>query len=150
MTEVILLRKLKSAELGSRINVKRGYAVNYLIPNGYAILANKRNSALFEQKVQLIHAKNNEAIANAQRLCKKIEGCAISIHASASDKGRLYSAIDARRIAAELSSICGEKIDHRYVKLKEKIKAIGEHYVDFAPYDNIHVTIFVGVLHEAR
>jgi len=119
----------KLGEAGAVKEVSNGYARNYLIPQGLAVLATpgevktaEHNAAVKARKV----AKQEEQL---QALAAKIDGQRLEFTARAGEGGRLYGSITAGDIAERLSTTVGEEIDRRKVVLEEPIRSLGEHQV---------------------
>lgn len=103
--EVILLEKMgRSGNVGDKVNVKSGYARNFLFPYGKAIPATRENLASFEsRKAELLKAAA-EKLAVAQGRADKINGMVITISANAGDEGKLFGSIGTRDIAEALTA----------------------------------------------
>lgn len=119
----------KLGEAGSVQNVSNGYARNYLIPQGLAVLATDgelktaaHNLAAKERKV----ARQEQQL---QSLADKISGQKLSFTARAGDQGRLFGSVTAADIAEQLSRNIGEEIDRRKIVLDEPIRQTGTHTV---------------------
>nr|VFJ49438.1 MAG: large subunit ribosomal protein L9 [Candidatus Kentron sp. FM]VFJ49651.1 MAG: large subunit ribosomal protein L9 [Candidatus Kentron sp. FM]VFK11398.1 MAG: large subunit ribosomal protein L9 [Candidatus Kentron sp. FM] len=99
--EIILLEKTENlGKLGDLVKVKPGYARNYLMPKGMAILATPANVAIFKEKQAELEKQQAQALAQAQTRAEKINGCSIIISVKAGDEGRLFGSIGARDIVA--------------------------------------------------
>jgi large subunit ribosomal protein L9 len=119
----------KLGEAGAIKEVSNGYARNYLIPQGMAVLATpgevktaEHNAAVKARKV----AKQEEQL---QSLAAKIDGQRLEFTARSGESGRLYGSITAGDVAERLSAAVGEEIDRRTVVLEEPIRSLGEHRV---------------------
>jgi large subunit ribosomal protein L9 len=103
--EVILLEKLgRSGGVGDKLNVKAGYARNFLFPYGKAIPASKENLANFEARKAELLKVAGEKLAAAQARADKLNGMAITISANAGDEGKLFGSIGTRDIADALTA----------------------------------------------
>ncbi|VFM95476.1 MAG: LSU ribosomal protein L9P [Candidatus Kentron sp. G] len=99
--EIILLEKTENlGKLGDTVKVKPGYARNYLMPKGMAILATPANVAIFKEKQAELEKQQAQALAQTQTRAEKINGCSITISVKAGDEGRLFGSIGARDIVA--------------------------------------------------
>ena len=126
--EVILLQKMgKMGDVGDQVNVKAGYARNFLFPQSKAIPATKENIATFEtRKGELLKAAA-EKLQGEQARAAKIEGLVVTIEANASDEGKLYGSVGTREIAAAASA-AGQAVDKSEVELPEgALHSIGEY-----------------------
>ena len=127
----IVLRKdvPKVGEAGSVQTVKDGYARNYLIPQGLAVVATagelktaSHNQAVKERKI----ARQENQL---QALADRINGQRLTFVARAGEQGRLYGSVTAGDIAERLSGQVGDTIDRRRVQLDEPLRSVGEHTV---------------------
>jgi large subunit ribosomal protein L9 len=127
----VVLRKdvEKLGDAGTVQNVSDGFARNYLIPKGLAVVATAgelktvaHNAAVHERKI----ARQEQQL---QSLADKISGQRLSFTARAGEHGRLYGSITSGDIAEHLSKAVGQEIDRRKVVLDEAIRHTGEHTV---------------------
>ena len=89
--EIILLEQVVNlGRLGDLVNVKEGYARNYLIPQGKAQRATKENLAEFEQKRAALEAQQSKILSDAQAKFEKVDGVSIEIAQKAGVDGRLF------------------------------------------------------------
>ncbi|MGM9784967.1 MAG: 50S ribosomal protein L9, partial [Candidatus Cryptobacteroides sp.] len=111
-------------EAGDVVNVKTGYALNYLVPQGYATVGTE--SALKQHAETLRQRAHKEAklVADAQALAAKASAVEIKIAAKVGENGKLYGGITAAQVA-EILAAAGVEIDKRNIELPE-IKAVGE------------------------
>ena len=91
---VILLEKVQNlGKLGDRVAVKNGYARNYLLPKGKAVLATQQNVAVFEQRRAALEKAESDVLAKAQARRDAINGKTITINAKAGDEGKLFGSV---------------------------------------------------------
>lgn len=125
--EVILLEKVgRMGNVGDKVNVKSGYARNFLFPYAKAIPATRENLADFEaRKAELLNvAAEKHAIALAR--AEKLNGVLITIEANAGDEGRLFGSVGTRDIADALTA-AGHKVEKSEVLLPEgALRTTGE------------------------
>lgn len=119
----------KVGEAGSVQTVSNGYARNYLIPKGLAVVATDgelkvaaHNLAVKERKI----ARQEEQLRS---VADKIDGQRLTFTARAGEQGRLYGSITASDVATALAAQVSEEIDRRRVVLDEPLRTIGEHRV---------------------
>jgi large subunit ribosomal protein L9 len=119
----------KVGEAGSVQTVSDGYARNYLIPQGLAVVATTgelklaaHNQAVKDRKI----ARQEESL---RALSEKIDGQRLTFTARAGEQGRLYGSITASDVATALATQISEDIDRRRVILEEPLRTIGEHTV---------------------
>tara|TARA_B100001769_G_C21972453_1_gene523072 strand:+ start:255 stop:695 length:441 start_codon:yes stop_codon:yes gene_type:complete len=142
--EIILLESLnKLGKAGDIVNVKDGYANNFLIPEKKAIVANKRNKNELNEKMAEINASNQKKIEEAKLTKSKIDGININIISEANDQGALYGTITQKQIIDVLYSK-GIEVKSDMLILSP-IKSIGEFEVTIRLYEEIESKIKVVV-----
>jgi large subunit ribosomal protein L9 len=148
--QVILLDKLINlGELGDQVNVKSGYARNFLIPKGKAVLATKKNIASFLASRAEQEAKLAESLRLAQDLAKRINQLGTVIISSKSgEEGKLFGSVSARDIAQAVC-LAGVKVDKSTVRLtKGALRVLGEHPVHFHLHRDVSTQLVVTVVEE--
>lgn len=148
--QVILLDKVAHlGGVGTQVEVKAGFARNYLIPQGKAVMATAANIAHFEARRAELEAKAAEALAAAQARAAKIaEVAAVAISATAGDDGRLFGSISAKDIAEALTA-AGVEIAKSEVRLGEgPLRATGEHEVKVHLHPEVNAVVTVNVVAE--
>ena len=133
-------------EAGDVVNVKTGYALNYLVPQGYATVGTE--SALKQHAVTLRQRAHKEAklVADAQALAAKASAVEIKIAAKVGENGKLYGGITAAQVA-EILAAAGVEIDKRNIELPE-IKAVGEFEAKAKCYKGVYADLKVEVVAE--
>lgn len=129
--QVILLDKIAHlGGVGDQVNVKSGFARNYLIPQGKAVMATKANIEHFEARRAELEAKAAAVLAEAQSRADKISALdAITITSNAGEDGRLFGSIGARDIADAVSK-AGAELAKSEVRLGEgPLRALGEYTI---------------------
>ena len=146
--KVILTETIESlGTIGDEVNVAKGYARNYLIPQNKAIVATSNNRKIFErQRAQLEQQLAKEA-TKAEMIAEKIRGAVCTIAGKVSEGDRLYGSVSTRDIAEQLKSQ-GFDVDKGMVMLSEPIKTIGSYIVPIRLYTNISPEITVRVVPE--
>jgi large subunit ribosomal protein L9 len=143
--EVILLERVeKLGGIGDVVNVKNGFARNYLLPNKKALRANEANRKVFEANRARIEAENAEKRSEAEKDAKKVDGKTVQLIRQASNTGQLYGSVSARDIVEALDSE-GAKVAKSQIVLARPIKAIGMHEVKVALHPEVSVTVKVNV-----
>jgi large subunit ribosomal protein L9 len=115
-------------EAGDVVKVKPGYARNYLLPQGKAMLATDQRINQLEHRRRVISEKVAKERGDLEALKLKIEGIALSFTAQAGEEGKLFGSITSAQIAAQLAEK-GVEIDRRKLGLADPLKTIGEHAV---------------------
>ena len=133
-------------EAGDVVNVKTGYALNYLVPQGYATVGTE--SALKQHAETLRQRAHKEAklVADAQALAAKASAVEIKIAAKVGENGKLYGGITAAQVA-EILAAAGVEIDKRNIELPE-IKAVGEFEAKAKCYKGVYADLKVEVVAE--
>ena len=143
--EVILLERVeKLGQIGDIVNVKTGFARNYLLPNKKALRANEANKKVFEANRTRIESDNAEKRSEAEKASKDVEGKTVQLIRQASNVGALYGSVSARDIVEALEAQ-GAKVAKNQVVLDRPIKAIGVHEVKIALHPEVAVTVKVNV-----
>lgn len=143
--EVILLERVaRLGGMGDLVNVKNGYARNYLIPQGKALRATAANKNEFEARKEEIAKQNAARRAEAEKTAKKLEGTIIELVRQASDDGRLYGSVTVRDIGAVLEEK-GFEIPRQNLLLEHAIKEVGAYEVKVMPHPEIELTLPVRI-----
>lgn len=139
----------KVGEAGTIQTVSNGYARNYLIPQGMAVVATDgeikvatHNLAVKERKI----ARQEEQLRST---AEKIDGQRLTFTARAGDQGRLYGSITNADVATELAKKIGEEVDRRRVVLDEPLRTVGEHKVTVHLVGRLRPTVTVVIEAEA-
>ncbi len=148
MVEVILRKDVADLGLaGEMVNVRPGYARNYLIPQGIALAATEGNRRRFEEERRQIEQSAERVREAAQELAGELEGREVSFVRRASESGRLFGSVTAADIADELEKE-GVAVDRRAIRLEDPIKDLGEHEVPVRVHMDIEPTLKVSVVAE--
>ena len=127
--EVILKKTIDTlGREGEVVNVKPGYARNYLLPQKLAETVNKASLARLKKEQEAIARRLEEEKKNAESLSAKLEGTVVSIARKVGEENRLFGSVNTSDIAEKLGEL-GITIDRRAILLAEPIKAIGESMV---------------------
>lgn len=127
--EVILLERIeKLGQMGDVVNVKPGYARNYLLPRKKALRASESSRAVFQEQRAQLEAENLKNRQEAERIAEEVNGRTIVIVRQASDSDQLYGSVTTRDIATGITE-SGVTIDRRQVILPNPIKTVGMHPV---------------------
>ena len=143
--QVILLERVsKLGQMGDVVNVKQGYARNFLLPQGKALRASESNIASFEaQKVQL-EATNLETKKEAEDAAEKLNGQTFVVIRSASDAGALYGSVTTRD-AADVAAEEGFTVDRKQVILQRPIKDLGLHTLTVRLHPEVDAEIVLNI-----
>ncbi|MEM1300299.1 MAG: 50S ribosomal protein L9 [Pseudomonadota bacterium] len=143
--EVVLLQRVeKLGQMGDVVNVKDGYARNFLLPQEKALRATKANMAQFEAQRAQLEARNLEAKGEAERVAKDLDGQQFIIIRQASEAGSLYGSVTARD-AAEAATEGGFTVEKRQVVLEKPVKELGLHAMRVILHPEVDATITINV-----
>lgn len=149
MQVVLLERVEKLGQMGEIVNVKDGYARNFLLPRKKALRATKANLVQFETQRAQLEARNLEARAEAEKVQTKIEGLTIIVLRQAGDTGQLYGSVTTRDIADGVTAD-GFSINRTQVALQHPIKNIGLHKVRITLHPEVVTLVTVNVARSAE
>ena len=143
--QVILLERVsKLGQMGDVVDVKPGYARNFLLPQGKAKTASETNIAAFEKQKSQLEAQNLETKKEADALLGKLDGQTFIVIRSASDSGALYGSVSPRD-AAEVATSEGFSINRKQISLVKPIKELGLHEVSVVLHPEVTATIVLNV-----
>jgi len=143
--QVILLERVeKLGKIGDEVVVKNGFARNFLIPQGKALLATDANRARFEAERAQIEARNEKAREEAASTGETLDGKVFVLIRSSGENGQLFGSVAARDIA-EAAIESGTKVEKRQVPLNTPIKTIGLHEVQIRLHPEVVVTVTANV-----
>lgn len=143
--QVILLERIdRLGKIGDEVRVKNGFARNFLIPQGKALIANDKNRKRFEAEREAIEARNAAARDAAKTEAEKLEGATFVLIRQAGETGQLYGSVSARDVA-EAAEAAGYKVDRAAVRLDKPIKAIGISEVSVRLHAEVSVKVQVNV-----
>ncbi|SFN04358.1 LSU ribosomal protein L9P [Izhakiella capsodis] len=148
--QVILLDKVANlGSLGDQVNVKAGYARNYLVPQGKAVPATKKNVEFFETRRAELEAKQAETLASANARAEKINALGtVTIASKAGDEGKLFGSIGARDIADAVTA-AGVEVAKSEVRLPQGVlRNTGEHEISFHVHSDVFAKLTVNVVAE--
>lgn len=127
----------KLGDVGDTVEVKSGYANNYLIPNGLAVPATRGNinqMKLVKQAAVKLEARN---IKEAEELAKKLEGLQVTFIVKTGEEGKLYGSITNKDIAEKISEERKIEIDRKKIDMQEHIKELGEYEIELRLYKEV-------------
>lgn len=146
--EIILKQDVDN--LGNKdqiVNVRPGYANNYLIPQGYATAATASAKKVLAEKIKQQSHKEAKMVADAQAVADKLAGVAVAITVKAAEGGKIFGSVTSAQVADAIEAK-GFSIDKRDVKV-DTIKEIGEYKAIVKIYKDIKAEVAVSVSAEA-
>jgi large subunit ribosomal protein L9 len=143
--QVILLERIgRLGQMGDVVNVKNGFARNFLLPQKKALRATQENIARFEKNRGQLEARDLELKKEAEAVAGKLGGQSFVTIRQAGDTGQLYGSVTSRDIAEVVTS-GGFSIDRRQVVLDRPIKALGIHPIKVALHPEVVVQVSLNV-----
>jgi large subunit ribosomal protein L9 len=143
--QVILLQRIgRLGQMGDVVNVKDGYARNYLLPQNKALRATEANRKTFEGQRAQLEADNLKHKAEADGVAQKLEGKSFVVIRTAGDTGQLYGSVSTRDIA-EIVTAGGFTVNRNQVVLDKAIKTLGLHDIKVALHPEVLSKIVLNV-----
>lgn len=140
--KVILLKELKGkGGEGDVIDVAPGFANNYLLTQGYAILATKGNLKQLEQRKHNIAKREEKRVADAEALKSQLEGIKVKVDVQVGEEGQLFGSVTTTMIADAIKAATDVEIDKRRIELNRPIKTAGIHDVTISLYREIKTVV---------
>ena len=132
--KVILTTNIKKlGKIGDLVNVKDGFARNFLLPNKMALRENKKNLEYYEKIKDEMNQKEQLKLKDANELIENISRIKIIFHKEADEKNQLYGSISKKEIIDFLNDK-NLKVKSDDLIIKEPIKSLGEHEIEINPY----------------
>ena len=145
--EVILKKDVDKLGVADEIvKVKTGYAVNYLIPQGYAILATPSAKKVLAENIRQRAHKEAKLMADAQALAEKLAQTSVKLTAKVSEAGKLFGSVTTAQVAEALAA-AGVEVDKKDITL-EAVKELGTYEATVKCYKNVKGTVKVEVVAE--
>lgn len=140
--KVILLQELKGkGGEGDVVEVAPGFANNFLYPQKIAIPATKGNLKQLEQRKHNIAKREENRIADAEKMKAALEGATVKVEAKVGEEGQLFGSVTAVMIADAIKAATDLEVDKRRLELGHAIKTAGEHEVVYGIYRDIKVSV---------
>ena len=148
--EVILLDKIRNlGNLGDKVRVKAGYARNFLVPYGKAVIANEQNKAEFEAKRAEFENAQSDVLARAETRAKNLADTKVEIASRASDEGHLFGSVGPREIADAISAT-GIAVERSEVEMPEgPLKAVGDYSITLVLHAEVKQVVSVSIIAES-
>jgi large subunit ribosomal protein L9 len=147
--KLILVESIhRLGEAGDLVSVKPGFARNFLLPQGKALLATESRVKEFEHKRRIAEERAARELKDLQAVKKQLESLRIEVAARAGESGKLFGSVTAAQIAQRVEAQ-GLKIDRRRIDLREPIKEVGEHKVSVKLLRELTAQLTVVVVAEA-
>lgn len=143
--QVILLERVESlGQMGDVVNVKPGYARNFLLPRNKALRATEGNISHFAAQKKVLEAENLKKREEAEKVAKKADGLKVAIIRQASEAGHLYGSVSARDIADAVTEK-GVKIGKTQVRMDQAYKILGLYPVKVSLHPEVSVEVTINI-----
>lgn len=147
--KVILLKDVENlGKEGDVVEVRRGYARNYLLPKKLAIEATPGNLSQLEAIRRKRARTEEKELAEAESLKARIDGLVLEFVKKAGETGKLYGSLTSKEIADRITQEIQKEFDRKYIELEEPIKDLGEHRVKVNLGRGVTATLTVRILPE--
>ena len=142
--KVLLKQDVKDlGKAGKIVNVKNGYARNFLFPRSLAVEASDKNEKALAHLNKLAEIKAKKALGNRKQLLEKLEGVTVTFKMSASESDKLFGSVVANDVSKKLSEM-GYEVDKRDIQL-EPIKMVGQHQAKIVLGEDLSLELPVNV-----
>ena len=143
--KVILTTNIKKlGKIGDLVEVKNGYARNFLFPNNMALRDSKKNLEYYNNIKEEIKNKEEKKLEEAKFIIEKIKNLNVEFSKEADEKDQLYGSISKKEILDQFKEN-GIVIHSDDIEMKNPIRALGEHEITVSPYLNITYTLKIKV-----
>lgn len=132
---------------GQVINVRDGYARNYLLPKGLAIVADEKNLKLLEHQKKRFEEEARKKRQDAESIAQRLGELQLTIRAKAGEDMKLFGSITSATVAEALKAE-GFSVDKRQINIPEPIKRAGEYEVNVKLHSNINAKLKINVVAE--
>ena len=150
MVQVILRQAVDDlGDIGEVVDVKPGYARNFLIPQGMAYEATDANQKRFEEERRHILERSARELDRAKAAAERIEGQSVSFSVRAGEEGKLFGSVTASDIAEALGEK-GLEVDRHLIRLEEPIKQLGVYKVTVRLHAEVRPEVTVWVVAEGE
>ncbi|MCA2004530.1 MAG: 50S ribosomal protein L9 [Ignavibacterium sp.] len=146
--KVILRQNIdKLGKIGQIVDVKDGYALNYLIPKGFAYVAVKGNVKALEEEKKIVEKRNLQELKAAETLASELEKISVTIPVQVGEEDKIFGTVTTQMIADALKEK-GHDIDKRKIEMEEQIKTLGIYNVNIKLHPSVSAKIKVWVVRE--
>ena len=147
--EIILLEKVRNlGALGDQVKVRAGFARNYLIPYGKAVVATAENKTKFEARRAELEKVQADALGKARARAETMTGAKVQIARKVSEDGTMFGSVGTRDIADAMQQAGFELAKSEIHLSAGPLKAVGDHEVPVSLHPEVNITIIVSVVAE--
>ena len=140
--QVILLENImKLGKIGDQVEVKNGFARNYLLKQGKALRTSKENIELVSQKKVELNKKNEEAKNQFEEIASKISGKTLKFNKESKENGELYGSIKPKEVSNAFKTVLSIDINPSQIDLRQEITQLGKYKINV----NLHAEVSASV-----
>ena len=146
--EILLKKDVENlGQAGELVSVKTGYALNYLVPQGLAVVATESVKKQYAETVRQRAHKEAKLVADAEALAAKINATPVTVAVKVSESGKIYGSVTTAQVAEALVA-AGLEVDKKNITLAEDIKELGSYSAAVKVYKAIKATVALNVVAE--
>jgi large subunit ribosomal protein L9 len=135
----------KLGKTGDTVEVKSGYARNYLVPQGIALIANSAGLKKLQEQLRLKELRQNKTLQKAREMADKLNSLSLTIPVQVGEEDRVFGAVTSQMIADQLQEK-GYEIDKKHIQLDEPIKALGIFEIPIKILQDVTATVKLWVI----
>ena len=140
--QIILLENiLKLGKIGDQVEVKNGFARNYLLRQGKALRASKENIEFVSKKKVELNKKNEDAKASSNEIASKITNKVLKFNKESKENGELYGSIKPKEVSSAFKTILKVEINPSQIDLRQEIIRVGKYKINI----NLHAEVTASV-----
>jgi large subunit ribosomal protein L9 len=140
--QVILTKNVDNlGKANDVVKVKPGYGRNYLIPQRFAIIANKRNMAQLDEMVRKQEAESAKELAEYQAIAGKLDGVVLKIGAKAGTSGKIFGSVTNIQLAEAMKAQASVEVDRKIITLLEEVKELGTYTAEVVLHPEVKFNI---------
>jgi large subunit ribosomal protein L9 len=140
--QVILTKNVDNlGKANDVVKVKPGYGRNYLIPQRFAIIANKRNMAQLDEMVRKQEAESAKELAEYQAIASKLDGVVLKIGAKAGTSGKIFGSVTNIQLAEAMKAQASVEVDRKIITLLEEVKELGTYTAEVVLHPEVKFNI---------
>ena len=140
--QVILLENImKLGKIGDQVEVKNGFARNYLLRQGKALRASKENIEFVSKKKVELNKKNEDAKNKFKEIATKISNKTLKFNKESKENGELYGTIKPKEVSSTFKDVLKVEINPSQIDLRQEITQVGKYKINI----NLHADVMVSV-----
>ena len=144
--EVLLTKNVdKLGGMGSIVTVKDGFARNFLLPRGMAVVANKQNRSGLERQIKILNVKKEAEKVEAQKIADKVSEVAVTVHKQVGEENKIFGSVTTAEVV-ELLKAEGIEATKKQINIVEEIKKVGVFDAEFKVHPEVKATFKIWVV----